>query len=124
MSAWAAQVMDYGYPQFTEAKILSEFIKTDAHRMEVRCGAVIALQALVRTCGAADHPLSLLWRTGAGAAAHGRHKRGVMAQRRPQVSARMAAPCKHSHALLQGMLTNPARAGSRRTRCSWTWWRA
>lgn len=29
------QVMDYGYPQFTEAKILSEFIKTDAYRMEV-----------------------------------------------------------------------------------------
>lgn len=29
------QVMDYGYPQFTEAKILSEFIKTDAYKMEV-----------------------------------------------------------------------------------------
>ena len=28
--------MDHGYPQFTEAKILSEFIKTDAHKMEVR----------------------------------------------------------------------------------------
>jgi Adaptor complexes medium subunit family len=27
--------MDFGYPQFTEAKILSEFIKTDAHKMEV-----------------------------------------------------------------------------------------
>ena len=27
--------MDFGYPQFTEAKILSEFIKTDAYRMEV-----------------------------------------------------------------------------------------
>jgi hypothetical protein len=27
--------MDYGYPQFTEAKILSEFIKTDAYKMEV-----------------------------------------------------------------------------------------
>lgn len=34
MSCWA-QVMDYGYPQFTEAKILSEFIKTDAYKMEV-----------------------------------------------------------------------------------------
>ena len=31
----AVQVMDFGYPQFTEAKILSEFIKTDAHKMEV-----------------------------------------------------------------------------------------
>ena len=30
------QVMDHGYPQFTEAKILSEYIKTDAHKMEVR----------------------------------------------------------------------------------------
>lgn len=28
-------MMDFGYPQFTEAKILSEFIKTDAYRMEV-----------------------------------------------------------------------------------------
>jgi hypothetical protein len=27
--------MDYGYPQFTEAKILAEYIKTDAYRMEV-----------------------------------------------------------------------------------------
>lgn len=30
------EVMDYGFPQFTEARILSEFIKTDAHRMEVQ----------------------------------------------------------------------------------------
>ena len=28
--------MDFGYPQFTEAKILSEFIKTDAYKMEVQ----------------------------------------------------------------------------------------
>jgi hypothetical protein len=28
--------MDYGYPQFTEAPILQEFIKTDSYRMEVR----------------------------------------------------------------------------------------
>lgn len=27
--------MDFGFPQYTEAKILSEFIKTDAYRMEV-----------------------------------------------------------------------------------------
>lgn len=27
--------MDFGYPQFTEAKILSEYIKTDAYKMEV-----------------------------------------------------------------------------------------
>lgn len=31
------QVMDYGYPQFTEAQILQEFIKTDSYRMEVGC---------------------------------------------------------------------------------------
>eukprot|EP00891_Asterochloris_glomerata_P007409 jgi/Astpho2/7409/fgenesh1_pm.00114_%23_15_t len=30
------EVMDFGYPQFTEAKILSEYIKTDAHKMEVQ----------------------------------------------------------------------------------------
>ena len=29
------EIMDFGYPQFTEAKVLSEFIKTDAYRMEV-----------------------------------------------------------------------------------------
>lgn len=29
------EMMDFGYPQFTEAMILSEFIKTDAYRMEV-----------------------------------------------------------------------------------------
>ncbi|DBB07697.1 hypothetical protein WJX82_002305 [Trebouxia sp. C0006] len=29
------EVMDFGYPQFTEPKILSEYIKTDAHKMEV-----------------------------------------------------------------------------------------
>ncbi|EFJ52801.1 hypothetical protein VOLCADRAFT_108841 [Volvox carteri f. nagariensis] len=28
------EVMDFGYPQFTEAKILAEYIKTDAYRME------------------------------------------------------------------------------------------
>ena len=36
VTGWAVlQVMDFGYPQFTEAKILSEYIKTDAHKMEV-----------------------------------------------------------------------------------------
>ncbi|XP_057951358.1 AP-1 complex subunit mu-2-like isoform X1 [Malania oleifera] len=29
------EMMDFGYPQYTEAQILSEFIKTDAYRMEV-----------------------------------------------------------------------------------------
>lgn len=29
------EIMDFGYPQFTEAKILSEFIKTDAYRLEL-----------------------------------------------------------------------------------------
>ena len=41
--------MDFGYPQFTEAKILSEFIKTDAHKMEVTvavCFCGIVLQRL------------------------------------------------------------------------------
>ena len=28
------EMMDFGFPQYTEAKILSEFIKTDAYRME------------------------------------------------------------------------------------------
>lgn len=27
-------MMDFGYPQFTEASILTEFIKTDAYRLE------------------------------------------------------------------------------------------
>jgi AP-1 complex subunit mu len=38
-----AQVMDFGYPQFTEAKILSEFIKTDAHKMEVQARPPMAV---------------------------------------------------------------------------------
>ncbi|CAI7825270.1 unnamed protein product, partial [Closterium sp. NIES-53] len=29
------EIMDFGYPQFTEAKILSEFIKTDSYRLEL-----------------------------------------------------------------------------------------
>jgi AP-1 complex subunit mu len=29
------EVCDFGYPQFTEAKILQEYIKTDAYKMEV-----------------------------------------------------------------------------------------
>lgn len=29
------EMMDFGYPQFTEAMILSEFIKMDAYRMEI-----------------------------------------------------------------------------------------
>ncbi|KAG5240787.1 AP-1 complex [Salix suchowensis] len=32
------EMMDFGYPQYTEAKILSEFIKTDAYRMETSQG--------------------------------------------------------------------------------------
>ncbi|KAL5080573.1 hypothetical protein RYX36_008994, partial [Vicia faba] len=28
------EIMDFGYPQYIEAKILSEFIKTNAYRME------------------------------------------------------------------------------------------
>ena len=29
------EMMDFGHPQYMEAKILSEFIKTDAYKMEV-----------------------------------------------------------------------------------------
>ena len=36
--------MDYGYPQFTEAQILAEYIKTDAYKMEVsHCSVVGSL---------------------------------------------------------------------------------
>jgi AP-1 complex subunit mu len=37
------EIMDFGYPQFTEAKILSEFIKTDAHRMAVQARPPMAV---------------------------------------------------------------------------------
>mmetsp|Transcript_15360 Transcript_15360/g.46368 ORF Transcript_15360/g.46368 Transcript_15360/m.46368 type:complete len:426 (-) Transcript_15360:441-1718(-) len=37
------EVMDFGYPQFTEANILSEFIKTDAHKMEVQARPPMAV---------------------------------------------------------------------------------
>lgn len=29
------EMMDFGYPQFTEANILGEFIKTNAYKMEL-----------------------------------------------------------------------------------------
>ena len=29
------EVMDFGYPQFTEAKIMADYIKTDAHKADV-----------------------------------------------------------------------------------------
>lgn len=29
------EMMDFGYPQYSEANILSEFIKVDAYRLEV-----------------------------------------------------------------------------------------
>ena len=28
--------MDFGYPQFTEAKIMADYIKTDAHKLDVK----------------------------------------------------------------------------------------
>ncbi|KAK9832883.1 hypothetical protein WJX74_000672 [Apatococcus lobatus] len=37
------EVMDFGYPQFTEAKILSEYIKTDAYKMEVQARPPMAV---------------------------------------------------------------------------------
>ncbi|CAK0787979.1 AP-1 complex subunit mu-2 [Coccomyxa viridis] len=37
------EVMDYGFPQFTEAKILSEYIKTDAYKMEVQARPPMAV---------------------------------------------------------------------------------
>lgn len=37
------EMMDFGYPQFTEAKILSEFIKTDAYRMQVQARPPMAV---------------------------------------------------------------------------------
>ena len=37
------EIMDFGYPQFTEAKILSEFIKIDVYRMEFTQRASMAV---------------------------------------------------------------------------------
>lgn len=45
------EVMDYGYPQFTEARILAEYIKTDAYRMEVWTGGGRFLHAWRRRMG-------------------------------------------------------------------------
>lgn len=44
------QVMDFGYPQFTEAKILTEYIKTDAYKM--------AVSAFCRQLGMVGHASS------------------------------------------------------------------
>ena len=37
------EVMDYGFPQFTEAAVLSEFIKTDAHKMAAQARPPMAV---------------------------------------------------------------------------------
>ena len=37
------EVMDFGYPQFTEAKILTEYIKTDAYKMAVQARPPMAV---------------------------------------------------------------------------------
>lgn len=37
------EVMDFGHPQFTEAKILSEYIKTDAYKMAVQARPPMAV---------------------------------------------------------------------------------
>ena len=98
MALLPAQVMDHGYPQFTEAKILSEYIKTDAHKMEVRavlqllcwqpCSVRLTATAVATEDGSACADATILpcLGAGAGAAAHGGHECGVLAQRRPQVS--------------------------------------
>lgn len=44
------QVMDYGYPQFTEAQILAEYIKTDAYKMEVISGHSATLPGHIQYC--------------------------------------------------------------------------
>lgn len=38
------EVMDYGYPQFTEGPILREYIKTEAHKLEDTIGQFLAGQ--------------------------------------------------------------------------------
>uniref|UniRef100_A0A0E0DUC2 MHD domain-containing protein n=1 Tax=Oryza meridionalis TaxID=40149 RepID=A0A0E0DUC2_9ORYZ len=45
------EMMDFGYPQYTEAMILSEFIKTDAYRMEVFLDVVESVNILVNSNG-------------------------------------------------------------------------
>lgn len=37
------EIMDFGYPQYTEENILSEFIKMDVYRMEVTQGPPMAV---------------------------------------------------------------------------------
>lgn len=49
--------MDYGYPQFTEAPILQEFIKTDSYRMEV-CWLLLTVSAPAATDAAEAARLS------------------------------------------------------------------
>lgn len=80
MVAHALQVMDFGYPQFTEAKILSEFIKTDAYKLEVgltHCKAcrIDVNISLFHKGSFADKEL---WGAGASSASHGCHKRCLL----------------------------------------------
>ena len=86
------EVMDFGYPQFTEAKIMSDYIKTDAHKADVH---------EVKQSMAVTNAVS--WRA-----------EGI------KYKARGGRSGRASRAPLCAALTRVSVAPRRKTRCSWT----
>ena len=86
-------MMDFGYPQYTEAKILSEFIKTDAYRMEVSQRPPMAVTNAVS------------WRS-----------EGIR-YKKNEVGQFLYELCSHvlNHCMIK--------LGFLLVRCSWMWWR-
>jgi hypothetical protein len=106
------QVMDYGYPQFTEAQIMQEFIKTDSYRMEVvrARGAVRAAaggggcrqqqqQLLAPACsGSSSRPLVCALASRADAFV--RHLAACAVAALPSAGRRQAAHGRHQRSVL------------------------
>ena len=90
------EVMDFGYPQFTEAKIMSDYIKTDAHKAAVHD---------VKQSVAVTNAVS--WRA-----------EGIKYKARAQASTRARAIVARRAADAPLSPRLPRR--TRKTRCSWT----
>jgi hypothetical protein len=104
------QVMDFGYPQFTEAKILSEFIKTDAYKMEVQARPPMAVTNAVS------------WRS----EGIKYKKNEVTAHIHTSVTHLLHTVYMQLQSLSAGRACNALTACCvlRARRCFWMWWRA
>jgi AP-1 complex subunit mu len=81
------EVMDFGYPQFTEAKIMSDYIKTDAHKADVHD----VKQSMAVTNAVSWRAEGIKYKARAGAA--GRLDGSVCGSPQKRHSGEMATPC-------------------------------